>query len=293
MISNGIDFKKIEMDKKDIQTKKYLKLDKHLPQIIVPEKTLKMFMEWWNTDIRFEKSVPHSFESGYIKINNDFLEKAKPSQQYKTMVSAIAKNSKTTYRAVENVIDDQLSHFIIYFKFIDDNNMAIETYGKDDILVSRISFGFGIESDPEPTLDYGGGSELEGIDNLDNLFTVLNYINMAITITCLWYIATTSKTTKYVYEEKTPVVISRKKNVVKVSDTKTITTPIYDMSKIRIVNVEKLQNRKKGWTYSHSFQVHGHYRHYKSGKVIFVQSFIKGKDKEFKAQTITLAPEDK
>jgi hypothetical protein len=209
------------------------------------------------------------------------------------MVSAIAKNSKTTYRAVENVIDDQLSHFIIYFKFIDDNNMAIETYGKDDILVSRISFGFGIESDPEPTLDYGGGSELEGIDNLDNLFTVLNYINMAITITCLWYIATTSKTTKYVYEEKTPVVISRKKNVVKVSDTKTITTPIYDMSKIRIVNVEKLQNRKKGWTYSHSFQVHGHYRHYKSGKVIFVQSFIKGKDKEFKAQTITLAPEDK
>ena len=45
------------------------------------------------------------------------------------------------------------------------------------------------------------------------------------------------------------------------------------MGKVKVVKVEHLQKRKAGWTYSHSFQVHGHYRHYKSGKVIFVKEF--------------------
>ena len=63
------------------------------------------------------------------------------------------------------------------------------------------------------------------------------------------------------------------------------------MSKIRTVHVDKLVSRKKGWTYSHAFEVHGHYRHYQSGKVIFIEPFIKGKNKEFKAQKIIIEPE--
>lgn len=109
--------------------------------------------------------------------------------------------------------------------------------------------------------------------------------------TCLWYIATTATNTKYIYEKEHPVIVHRHKDVVTVSDKKVIKTPVYDMQKIRIVKLEKLITRKKGWTYSHSFQVHGHYRHYKDGKVIFIESYIKGKGKPFKAQTTVLAPE--
>ena len=112
-------------------------------------------------------------------------------------------------------------------------------------------------------------------------------------VSCLWYIATTTKSTKYIYEKKIPTVINRSKGIVQVSDTKTINTPIYDMQKIKVVKVETLSTRKKGWTYSHSFEVHGHYRHYKDGKVIFINPYIKGKDKEFKAQQFILTPEEK
>ena len=35
---------------------KILKIDKRLPQIIVPDNKLPMFIDWWNSDIRFEKS---------------------------------------------------------------------------------------------------------------------------------------------------------------------------------------------------------------------------------------------
>jgi len=125
---------------------------------------------------------------------------------------------------------------------------------------------------------------------MDDSADVFSYYNLALLITCMWYIATTKNTTKYVYEQKHPVVVGRSKGVVKVSDTKVISTPIYDMDKIKVIKVDGLVARKKGWTYSHSFQVHGHFRHYKSGKTIFVQSFIKGKGKDFKSQVITLEP---
>lgn len=114
---------------------------------------------------------------------------------------------------------------------------------------------------------------------------------LCLLITCLWYMATTAPSTKYIYEEKHPVIEHRHKRTVHVSSTKFITTPVYDFSKIRTTTVERLVTRKKGWTYSHSFQVHGHYRHYKDGKVIFIESYIKGKGKPFKAQTTILSPE--
>lgn len=64
------------------------------------------------------------------------------------------------------------------------------------------------------------------------------------------------------------------------------------MNKIKKVKTEGLIKRRKGWTYSHSFQVHGHYRHYSNGKIIFIQPFIKGKGKEEISQVITLNPKE-
>ena len=64
------------------------------------------------------------------------------------------------------------------------------------------------------------------------------------------------------------------------------------MNKIRVVKVENLASRKRGWTYSHSFEVHGHYRHYRNGKTIFIKPFIKGKDLDFKSQKIIIDPEN-
>ena len=50
------------------KSRKVLKIDKHLPQILIPPKTRAMFINWWNSDIRFEKSLPHPCEKGYIKL---------------------------------------------------------------------------------------------------------------------------------------------------------------------------------------------------------------------------------
>lgn len=277
------------------QRKEKLKLDKHLPQILLPQEKLEMFCNWWNSDIRFEKTIPHSFEEGYLFVEylRDF---EVDMNKYSIVIKALAKACKTTYRTMENKFKEfvkSMSKIVLYFKFINENTIVIEAYNNDYERISYTECSFGNEK-PEQEIDYHifCSKDKKYVDDVEEAKNILNYQNLAFLITSLWYIATTTRTTKYIYEKKTPVVVKRHRNTVVVSDSKTISTPIYDMNKIRIVNVEKLSSRKKGWTYSHSFQVHGHYRHYKNGKIVFVNSYIKGKDKEFKSQQIVLSPKE-
>lgn len=272
---------------------KTLKVDKHLPQIILPYKKNEMFINWWNSDIRFEKNVPHSFNEGYLIIETTDSSVDELLDNYKNLIKDMAKNFKTTYRNIENQFREFFyasQKLTLYFKFLEDENLIIETYGNDNKIFSTTSCKIGNVND-EPEKEVILNQDILKFKSTDDIMNNINFTNLALLITCLWYIATTSRTTKYIYEKKTPIIAKRHKNIVKVSDTKTITTPIYDMNKIRVVKVESLSTRKKGWTYSHAFQVHGHYRHYKSGKVVFINSFIKGKNKDFKAQTITINPD--
>lgn len=274
--------------------KQQLKINKRLPQIHIEQKQIDLFIEWWNKDIRFQQTIPHSFEEGYLKcdlnLNIDI-------NKFKDIIKQSAKEYKTTYRVMENTFKDFISmieHTTIHFKFINNNEVYLNTYDKNNNIISRIEFEYGEDKkDFEEEFTYDKMYDIMNkSNNSDDLMFGFNLLYTIIFVTSIWYIATTRNTTKYVYEQKTPIITSRKKNIVRVSDTKVISTPIYDISKIKTKKVEGLIKHRKGWTYSHAFQVHGHYRHYKDGKVIFVNSYIKGKDKEFKPQTIELKPKE-
>ena len=274
--------------------KQQLKINKRLPQIHIEQKQIDLFIEWWNKDIRFQQTIPHSFEEGYLKcdlnLNIDI-------NRFKDIIKQSAKEYKTTYRIMENTFKDFISmieHTTIHFKFINNNEVYLNTYDKNNNIISRIEFEYGEDKkDFEEEFTYDKMYDIMNkSNNSDDLMFGFNLLYTIIFVTSIWYIATTRNTTKYVYEQKTPIITSRKKNIVRVSDTKVISTPIYDISKIKTKKVDGLIKHRKGWTYSHAFQVHGHYRHYKDGKVIFINSYIKGKDKEFKAQTIELKPEE-
>ena len=274
--------------------KQQLKINKRLPQIHIEQKQIDLFIEWWNKDIRFQQTIPHSFEEGYLKcdlnLNIDI-------NKFRDIIKQSAKEYKTTYRVMENTFKDFISmieHTTIHFKFINNNEVYLNTYDKNNNIISRIEFEYGEDKkDFEEEFTYDKMYDIMNkSNNSDDLMFGFNLLYTIIFVTSIWYIATTRNTTKYVYEQKTPIITSRKKNIVRVSDTKVISTPIYDISKIKTKKVEGLIKHRKGWTYSHAFQVHGHYRHYKDGKVIFVNSYIKGKDKEFKPQTIELKPKE-
>lgn len=270
-----------------------LNLNKRLPQIHIEQKQIDLFLDWWNKDIRFEKTIPHSFEEGYLICDMDMkIDMSK----FNTLIKQTARQFRTTYRDIENKFKNfihALEHPIVYFKFLNDNTITMETFNQyDKSRISNISFQFGANS-PDMEEEFTPQKMYEQVlqsEDFEKSMYCFNMLYVIILITSLWYIATTKRTTKYVYEQKRPVIASRHKNVVKVSDTKTINTPIYDITKIKTKKVDCLIKSRKGWTYSHSFQVHGHYRHYKDGRVIFINSYIKGKDKEFKPQVVELKP---
>lgn len=271
----------------DIGKAKVLRIRSILPKIILPQNKIQLLLDWYNTDLRFQDNIPQSFKEGYLIINNDILNLNNEAIREYSRESA--KVLHRTYRECENSLYrliENTKQLIIYFKFNESNQLYAEGYTKDLLQVMQCNAYFG-KSESDKIDDY----HITTIDEMTS--TKLDIIIMVLLASVLWYLATTKKLTQYYYEEKKPIGKKYKdKDIRQVPDKKIITTPIYDLTKIRKVKVEKLVQRRKGWTYSHAFRVHGFYRHYKNGKVIFVDSFIKGKNKQFKQQDIILDIKD-
>lgn len=268
---------------------KILRIDNKLPQIILPQSKIGMFIDWYNNDLRLLGTLPEAYNEGYLIIENDIIQiDINKQSEY---IKSLAKQLNGTYRQVENRLKyfiEDLEKVTMYFKYVD-NNIQIWLYGKDNTIVSKMSFQV-----QEGENSLVADRYIDEFTNWDDLLNEFNFYCVILLTSSLWYIATTTKTTKYYYEENRPryTYSANEKSIKSVSKHKTINTPIYDFNKIKKVKVESLIKKRKGWTYSHSFQVHGHYRHYSNGKTVFINSYIKGKNKELQSQIITLNPKE-
>lgn len=275
-----------------------LRINPLLPNIIISKDKINLFVDWYNKDIRFQKELPHTFEKGYIRIKSMLF--STDISNYNVFIKALAKQYNKTYRQIENMLKlyiDGINDVTVYFEF-KDNMFYNYIYRKDGKILSKAEAQIGDNKQPSPEITLTSlnnndinklNNEQEFVDDVQNKF---NYFCLAICSTCLWYLATTTKTTKYKYKERSEKEYNPNKRVVYVKENKNVTTPIYNLDNIKIKTVDRLINKREGYTYSHSFQVHGHYRHYKDGKVIFVNSYIKGKDKPFKHQNIIINPRE-
>lgn len=268
---------------------KILRIDNKLPQIILPQSKIGMFIDWYNNDLRLLGTLPEAYNEGYLIIENDIIQIDISKQS--EYIKSLAKQLNGTYRQVENRLKyfiEDLEKVTMYFKYVD-NNIQIWLYGKDSTIVSKMSFQV-----QEGENSLVADRYIDEFTNWDDLLNEFNFYCVILLTSSLWYIATTTKTTKYYYEENRPryTYSANEKSIKSVSKHKTINTPIYDFNKIKKVKVESLIKKRKGWTYSHSFQVHGHYRHYSNGKTVFINSYIKGKNKELQSQIITLNPKE-
>ena len=276
-----------------------LRKNPQLPNIVISQDKINLFIDWYNKDIRFLKEVPHTFEQGYLILNSKLFNE--DTSVYNTFIKTLARQYSKTYREMENLLKqyiENVNKVTIYFKFDKDNMLYLSIYGKNNKIISKTEAEIGDSIEPNPEIMLTNltsedvnklRDENQFVNDVQNQF---NYYCLSICISSLWYLATTTKTTKYNYKEHTKHSVSENKRIVYVKENKTVSTPIFNIDNIRIKNVDRLINKRQGYTYSHSFQVHGHYRHYKDGKVVFVNSYIKGKDKPFKHQNIILDPKE-
>lgn len=301
------------------KSREQLIYNKSLPKLYLPENKIKTFIDWYNKDLRFVEEIPKAFEEGYFILENTIIKNSKDylrdilKKEFKENKQKL--NANFTWDIYKIRMDYLIEHsnpLILHFKFLKGYEVKIDVYLADGSLLLNSSYYYGPEgkeeNNKEDYMEDDGHwikakcSHINKEINLDNWYkdksTYADYISEIIRISAqlfgctMWYLSTSTNITKYEYNQK----ISRNPNLERsLRDPKRIktkSTPIYDMSKIRVIKVDGLIKRRKGWTYSHSFQVHGHYRHYKDGKVVFVKSYIKGKEKEFQQQDIIINPKN-
>lgn len=265
-----------------------------MQRIRLPKKVLPMFEKWYDEDISKENTIPHTFEEGYLIFEGaDVLDnKARDEIKY------IASKTHAIYRKIETMYKMlNGKETILYFKFLNDDELYVERYtdktliqtgkiqlnGTTALKINDINLLWKIQ------VELAGWNEKTAQEYLKSK---TNYC-VAMLATALWYIAT-AKSKKYIHDEVAfPLVRQEKtKKAGKITEvtSRKITTPIYDLGKTKVVSLEMLKKRKKGWAYSHAFNVRGHYRHYRSGKVVFIKSFTKCKNLETKDTEIVVSP---
>lgn len=293
---------------------KELIMNDKLPKIYLPKKKISTFIDWYNRDLRFISEIPKAFDEGYFILENDLMVKSKDAlrdilkrdfRKYKK------EDSNQNWDLYKIRMDYQVDHsdiLIFHFKFIEAKKVDVNLYLSDGSKLLDSQYIYDEErtvikeySEDDGRYIKASKSNINKEIDLDNWYknkeNYADYIAEITRITAqifgctMWYLSTSTNTTKYIYDNH-----KRNKNIETVvrdpQKIKTKSTPIYDMTKIREIKVEGLIKRRKGWTYSHSFQVHGHYRHYKNGKTVFIQPYIKGKEKEFQQQNIIINPKE-
>lgn len=302
-----------------------LKLNKRLPYIKLPKEKVNLFIDWYNQDLRTIKDIPRVFEEGYLEIDISDMVKTRTFSIFEVQNDEEYENVKKLNQALEIAY----SKIIIHFKGNTlDDSVEIEGYcGTGDMLFRNSIDPKGNDlinkiknyivndalmgkdkvqrDDIEEKQDYLPKVKRQLELNLktrepkeysknQSEFNVALCNNCrALTLAVIWYLAT-NKAEKYIVDENTQIVEAKTHHKSKHRNhTRNIKTPIYDLVDNRTTTVERLIKKRNGWTISHSFQVRGHYRHYKNGKTIFIKSFEKGKGLDnFQSVNITISPEE-
>lgn len=285
-----------------------LKLDYRLPIISIPENKTIPFLKWYFEDISKNtvKDIPQVFDEGYITIQNipcTFLNNCKV--EYTKYLAHI---EGKTYREIETLLKDvydaMLSNVVMHYKFID----GLADVGIYSSVDSKLMLTI-------PLIRYRGENENQTLISLGDVNTIedtveitdascattekhefqnkMMIVYLGLFASAMWYMALYKNRYKYekqVGREDIREVILHRPRPAKVKSTKILTASFYDLSKAPQSKVQTLIKKREGFEYSHQFDVRGHWRHYRDGKVVFIESYTKAKDKPRLQQNIILNP---
>ena len=288
-----------------------LGIDYTLPIISIPRNKTVSFMEWYLTDISNTKinEIPKVFDKGYITISeipHVFVNNCK--SEY---IKYVARTEKTTFRDIENqlqaIYNNMTNNVVMQFEFIDDYP-SIKIYaGNDNGLLTTLplyrhkdnfenqtlgELGMDIDIKDGNIQIYDASCAISEAHKFQDLMTI---IYLGLFTSAMWYMALYKNRYKYetsISKEEVRERLTNRPKPSHVNTTKVLTTSFYDLSKAPQSKVKTMIKKREGFEYSHQFNVSGHWRHYKDGKVVFIESYIKAKDKPPLQKNIILNPED-
>lgn len=299
----------------DVYRNQYVRfeINQYLPIIGIPENKTISFLEWFKTDIyesgKFIHQMPQVFDEGYIFIER--IPTKFDQQVLSDYIKKLARLEGKTFREVENLLLPTykmfLENVLLHFKFGGKYKLQVEYVSTiDNGLLGRFALDDELWGQPlyiDNKYPISGNKHHLLINNniycdMQNGYQFQKAIQeyyVELLASALWYISLYKN--KYKYEtpmskEDIYVKFYNKKPNIHHNTTQRITTSFYDLSKTPMSKVSTLAKKRDGFEYSHQFDVRGHYRHYKSGKVIFIKSFTKANDKPRLQKHILLEPKN-
>lgn len=290
-----------------------LLINKRLPYIKLPKDKIDLFIKWYNLDLRDLEELPEVFEEGYLEINTS----AYINVKMPTIFDIKSEEKYNELKKLHNKVSATYSKMIIHFTIKPNNIINIVGYYgdgeyafniefnlKEDETVKKIKQYIASTSDRDykhlPEIQDKLFLDLYQFSTMDEMKTAQNEFNrklgdscLGLVISVIWYLATNTSE-KYLVSNTKVVESHQNINTNKhhKHHNRTITAPIYYLVDKKPITVDKLIKKRNGWTISHSFQVRGHYRHYKNGKTIFIKSYEKGKELDkFENSVITVSPD--
>ena len=284
-----------------------LVIDNKLPYIKLPKDKTELFLNWYNTDLRHKLEIPEVFMEGYVELNTEsfteFVSRPIFDLKYKTDLERDIK--------IKQSLRNTYNNLILYFRFTDKDTIYFEGYSassgdrlfnynysisernsKQQVAkfieaIKELSASFTPSNVPDINNEVETNIKLdvnkikpEAVQETLNGFTKrLCNTCIALSVTSFIYIAM-NKSDKYITTDRTVIynyINPTHKHNKKHKKDRFITTPIYDLEDKRIITLDRLIKRHTGWKITYSFSVRGHYRHYKDGKVVFIESYTKGK----------------
>lgn len=293
--------------------KEKLYINKRLPYIKLPKEKIDLFIKWYNLDLRGLEDLPEVFEEGYLEVDtSEYI-----SMKLPTIFEIKNEDKYNKLKELSNKTRETYSKMIIYFHIQGSVLKLLGYYGNNE---SAFSVDFKLKEDEtmKKIMQYIASTSNKNFNHLPevneklvldlwkyNTFEDMNAEQKAfnrslgdacfgLVVSVIWYLATNTSEKYLVSNTRTSESNQYADNHSKHkhNHNRTITSPIYYLADKKPMTVDKLIKKRNGWTISHSFQVRGHYRHYKNGKTIFIKSYEKGKELDnFQNSVITVNPD--
>lgn len=307
-------------------SEKKLIINNTLPKIILPKDKAKLFLDWYEKDLYKEDNIPEVFNEGYFIVDvSDFI-KTVTHTIFELDANSFATQT-SVIKSIRDMYDRVVIHFKFGNNNKINLSLYSETTGKEvltkefdieTIKLHRLQSQMkGLIMEKQVSMYDDLVIDITKIQEFKNKAYTIGYIREDIQqgmldilekftrewyilcghllISAFWYLATSKPAdTEKLKISEYKIESARYDNSVKYNKHKNkvrnITNPVYNFGFIKEIDVTRLISKKKGWKISYEFQVRGHYRHYKSGKTVFIKPYEKGKGLEQKQTVLKLNP---
>lgn len=276
---------------------KPLILRRKLPQIYVTQDKVQVLLDWLNSDDNLRKQkIPRVFEEGYIVYYNHELD-VDMNPEGRDAIRYEARTTGCTFNQAKRRFEDlykRTNPLWFYFKWEDDlcKIHVYEAERKLHLISIQAHDEEGVDVYNMPEKLDTSGILSHAFDDESNMWPRYLAMRAAMIVTSVFHYMNIQKSNKpYMHKSKTQYNVTKKIQIEE-PDIKLLETPIFDLTKKRITKERLTRQHSEFIRRTEAWNVRGHARHYKSGKVIWVDSYIKGNKEKYDGEIYSISPKE-